>query len=123
MVAHLVYINEIHDLRALGMEAPIWHTRKTAEEMGKWVGDNYNKVKEAYMREHGGDRLVIWTHYWQNVLMINNLFFFPSPTSRATSAAGKNSRRPSTASPSRGGRGGTGQGSRSSWRVGHFRRP
>ena len=53
MVAHLVYINEIHELRALKEEAPIWHA------MGQWVGQNYAKVKEAYLREHGGDRLVI----------------------------------------------------------------
>ncbi len=59
MVAHLVYINEIHDLRAMGKEAPIWHSRKTAEEMSKWVGEHYEKVKEAYKREHGGDRLVL----------------------------------------------------------------
>ncbi len=59
MVAHLVYINEIHELRALKEEAPIWHSRATKEATSLWVGQNYSKVKEAYLREHGGDRLVM----------------------------------------------------------------
>ena len=59
MVAHLVYINEIHELRSLKEEAPIWHSRETKEAMSMWVGANYQKVKDAYLREHGGDRLVI----------------------------------------------------------------
>ena len=59
MVSHLVYVNEIHELRALKDEAPIWYSRVTKETMNLWVGDNYQKVMEAYQREHGGDRLVI----------------------------------------------------------------
>ena len=76
VLANCVYLNEHHNLRALSKEAPIWHSKTTAKERGDWISQNYNKVKEAYCREHGGGRLVICSHSVKNMLMNNILCFF-----------------------------------------------
>ncbi len=76
IVAHCVFLNEIHDLRALPEEAPIWHSRTTAKDRGEWIRRNYSKVKEAYCRDHGGDRLVIRTHFVKKMFTLTHSIFY-----------------------------------------------